>query len=58
MKKALLAILILSGPCKSTGSINGYAKSTGSGMTEINKSILSFSNICRLYDQAAMTGNN
>jgi hypothetical protein len=55
MKKALFAVLILSGSCKSTESINGFAKSAGSGMTEINRTILSFSNICRLYDRAAMT---
>jgi hypothetical protein len=54
MKKELFAVLILSGSCKSTESINGFAKSAGSGMTEINRSILSFSNICRLYDRAAM----
>ena len=54
MKKALFAILVLSGSCKSTESINGFSKSAGSGMTEINRSILSFSNICRLYDRAAM----
>jgi hypothetical protein len=54
MKKAVIAALIFSGSCKSTESINRFAKSAGTGTAEINRSTLSFGNICRLYDPAAL----
>lgn len=54
MKKALIAGLVFFGSCKSTESINRFAKSAGSGTAEINNSTLSFNNICRLYDPAAL----
>jgi hypothetical protein len=55
MKKALIAVLLFSGSCKSTESINRFAKSAGSGTAEISRSTLSFNNICRLYDPASLT---
>jgi hypothetical protein len=54
MKKGLIAGLVFFVSCKSTDSINRFAKSAGSGITEINRSTLSFNNICRLYDPASL----
>jgi hypothetical protein len=54
MKKALIAGLVIFGSCKSTESINRFAKSAGSGTAEISRSTLRFNNICRLYDAAAL----
>jgi hypothetical protein len=55
MKKALIAGLLFFGSCKSTESINRFAKSASFGTTEISRSIPGFNNICRLYDPAALT---
>jgi hypothetical protein len=54
MKKVLIASLIFLGSCKSTESINRFAKSASTGTAEINRSTLSFVGICRLYDQVAL----
>jgi hypothetical protein len=54
MKKALIAGLVFLGSCKSTESINRFAKSASTGTAEISRSTLSFTEICRLYDQAAL----
>ncbi|HEY4936678.1 MAG TPA: hypothetical protein VII44_08865 [Puia sp.] len=56
MKNALIAGLVFFGSCKSTETINRFAKSASSGTAEISRSTLSFSNICRLYDPAALAG--
>ncbi len=55
MKKGLIAGLVFLASCKSTDSINRFAKSASTGMTEINRSTLSFNNICRLYDPASLS---
>ena len=54
MKKAVIASLIFLGSCKSTESINRFAKSAAAGTAEISRSTLSFGSICRLYDQSAL----
>jgi hypothetical protein len=54
MKKALIAALVFLASCKSTDSINRFAKSAATGTAEIGRSSLSFNNICRLYDPAAL----
>src|SRR5450432_702664 len=54
MKKAILAGLVFLGSCKSTESINRFAKSASTGVAEISRSPLSFSGICRLYSQSAL----
>lgn len=55
MKKLLFASLIFFVSCKSTESINRFANSATAGTDEINRSVLSFSKICRLYDRASLT---
>jgi hypothetical protein len=55
MKKAVIAGLIFLGSCKSTESINRFAKSAATGTAEISRSTLSFGAICRLYDQSALS---
>jgi hypothetical protein len=54
MKKLLIGGLLFLGSCKSTESINRFAKSAGSGVAEISHSITGFSNICRLYDPSVL----
>ena len=55
MKKLLFASLVFFGSCKSTESINRFAKSATAGTDEISRSALSFSSICRLYDRASLS---
>jgi hypothetical protein len=55
MRKALVAGMLFFASCKSTESINGFAKSASAGTAEISRSVLSFSQICRLYDPAALS---
>ena len=54
MKKVIIAGLAFLGSCKSTETINQFAKSAGYGTTEISRSTLNFNNICRLYDPTAL----
>jgi hypothetical protein len=54
MKKALIAGLVFFGSCKSTESINRFAKSASTGTAEISRSTLDFSQICRLYDPTVL----
>lgn len=55
MKKLLFAGLVFFVSCKSTESINRFAKSAGSAMVEINRSTPGFNDLCRMSDPAALS---
>ena len=58
MKKALIAALIFLGSCKSTESINRFAKSAATGIAEINRSMPFFwQPFASLYDPAALASD-
>jgi hypothetical protein len=54
MKKGFIAVFLLVGACKSTESINRFARSAGAGITEINRSNFGFETFCRKYTQAPL----
>ena len=54
MKKGFIAIFLLIGSCKSTESINRFARSAGSGTAEINRSSFGFETFCREYEQGPL----
>ena len=55
MRKLLFAGLAFFVSCKSTESINGFAKSAGSAIVEINRSTPGFNDLCRMYDPVALS---
>ncbi len=54
MKKVFFAWFLLSVSCKSTESINRFAKSATTASSEIGRSKLSFGHLCRLYNPSAL----
>lgn len=54
MKKTLIAAFLFMGSCKSTDSINRFAKSAGSGISEINRSSFGFESFCKTYEQGPL----
>jgi len=55
MRKLLFAGLAFFVSCKSTESINRFAKSAGSAIVEINRSTPGFNDLCRIYDPVALS---
>jgi hypothetical protein len=54
MKKVLIVVFLFLGSCKSTESINRFARSAASGISELNRNSFGFGTFCKLYDPAAL----
>ncbi len=54
MKNTLIAAFFFLGSCKSTDSINRFAKSAASGTSELNRSSFGFGQFCKVYDPATL----
>lgn len=54
MKNALIATFLFVASCKSTESINRFARSATSGITEINRGSFGFGEFCKLYEPATL----
>jgi hypothetical protein len=54
MNKAIVAAFLFLGSCKSTDSINRFAGSAGSGVTELGRSSFGFGQFCKLYSSGEL----
>ncbi len=54
MKNTLIAAFLFLASCKSVESINRFAKSATSGVTEIDRASFGFGQFCKLYDPATL----
>jgi hypothetical protein len=54
MKHTLIGAFLFLASCKSTESINRFAKSATSGVTEIDRGSFGFGKFCKFYDPAAL----